>query len=711
MEAHIRREGVGRVNRIKRKREIEAEAVPELNEPADEIDALRERVRQLEESLSHQRGYSEKLVMLCSEIENLINGGAEKPLARDGRRRGGALSAEHAELIYKSLMHYEKMNRYEKIIRIITQSVHRSLDLDEVIDIAVEEMNKHIESAENVCIYMVEGNDAVLKSFRGYPSDMKMLLGTISYPRGFTWRTVIDSKPIHCPDVDEDTAIGPKGREIGTKSYVCMPICHAGKAIGSINVNSVRKHAFGKEELNLLEKVAGQIESAINNARQADELRKSKEDLRKNFAKLRRKNRYERVVSAVTMSVHQSLRLGEVFENAVESIHKEVREAEHVLIYLVESAKQPGFSSGSHAVLKAQRGHERGFLDKVERIPYPRGATWKTIIEGRARFIPDADKDPSLGQAAKDLGAASYVSMPLKLEDDTVGCIHIHSFRKGAFTKDHLKLLEIVARQLETAINNARKTEALRKSEEALRKTKDDLEERVRERTSELQKSNTLLIKEILERRCVENELKQSLAEKDVLLKEIHHRVKNNLQIISSLLNLQSRKIKDRNARSSFLESNNRIQSIATLHEQLYRSKDLSRIDFSAHIRNMTNHLLRSYGVRNSEINIEIDAGQVYLNINTAIPCGLIVNELVSNAIKHGFAGRTKGNIRIGFGEDGQKYILTVANDGAKFPEDVNIYESATLGLELVTSLAKQLKGSVSMSSGDVTEFRLEFRA
>jgi two-component sensor histidine kinase len=125
----------------------------------------------------------------------------------------------------------------------------------------------------------------------------------------------------------------------------------------------------------------------------------------------------------------------------------------------------------------------------------------------------------------------------------------------------------------------------------------------------------------------------------------------------------------------------------------------------------MTNHLLRSYGVRNSEINIEIDAGQVYLNINTAIPCGLIVNELVSNAIKHGFAGRTKGNIRIGFGEDGQKYILTVANDGAKFPEDVNIYESATLGLELVTSLAKQLKGSVSMSSGDVTEFRLEFRA
>lgn len=698
------------MNRIKRKSEAGAEALPGRHGARDDIDALREKVRQLEESLSNQRSYSEKLVTLCSEIENLINGGAEKKLLVPGVSRGGALSAEHTELIYKSLLHYEKMNRYEKIIRFITQSVHRSLDLDEVINIAVEEMNKHIESAENVCIYMVEGDNAVLKSFRGFPSDMMKLLGSIPYPKGFTWRTIIDSKPIHCPDVDEDTLIGPKGREIGTKSYVCMPICHAGKAIGSINVNSVRKRAFGKEELGLLEKVAGQIESAINNARQAEELRKSKEELRKNIAKLRRKNRYERVISAVTMSVHQSLRLGEVFENAVESLHKEVREAGHVLIYLVESPKQPGFGSGSYAVLKAQRGHETSFLDKVERIPYPRGATWATIIEGRARFITDADKDPSLGQAVIDLGAASYVSMPLKLEDDTVGCIHIHSFKKHAFKKDHLKLLEIVARQLETAINNARKTEALRKSEEALRKTKGDLEERVRERTSELQKSNTLLIKEILERRCVENELKQSLAEKDVLLKEIHHRVKNNLQIISSLLNLQSRKIKDQKARSSFLESNNRIQSIATLHEQLYRSKDLSRIDFSAHIRNMTNHLLRSYGVRSSDISVEIDAGQAHLNINTAIPCGLIVNELVSNAIKHGFAGRAKGHIRIGFAQEGEKYVLTVANDGAKFPEDVNIYESTTLGLELVTSLAKQLKGSVSMSSGDVTEFRLEFR-
>ncbi len=331
------------------------------------------------------------------------------------------------------------------------------------------------------------------------------------------------------------------------------------------------------------------------------------------------------------------------------------------------------------------------------------------MIDVKSRYITDVDRDASLGQAGRDYGIKSYISMPLKLEDDTVGCIHIHSFKKSAFSKDLMKLLEIVARQLETAINNAKKTEALRKSEEALSRARDELEDRVRERTSELQKANTLLIKEILERRSVESELKHSLAEKDVLLKEIHHRVKNNLQIISSLLNLQSRKLKDEKVLSYFVESNNRIRSIATLHEQLYSSKDLSKIDFSAHIRNMANHLLRSYGMGRDSIKVVIDSERIYLDINKAIPCGLIVNELVSNAIKHGFAGKTRGEITIGFKKVGNKYLLRVSNNGIKFPRDLDIDSSATLGLELVSSLSKQLKGAITMSSEDVTEFKLEF--
>ena len=603
----------------------------------------------------------------------------------------------------------QKISRYEKTVRIITQKVHSSLDLNDVIDSAVDTMSKHIENAQNVSIYMVEGSNAVVKSYRGYPDDMMEELAAIPSPRGFTWKTILESRPVYCPDVDKDTVIGPLGRKIGTKSYVSMPICHAGKAIGCININSLRKNAFDEDELDLLEIVASSIEAAVNNARRAEALKKSREALRENIAKLRRKNRFERVISAITMSVHQSLEVSEIFENAVEAIHSEVGEAQCVMIYMIDNTGTD--DSGPLAVLRAQRGHPDSFIEKVRRIPYPVGATWKTIMEGRPRFIPDIDSDPSVGRPAREFGTKSYISMPIKLEDDTVGCIHIHSSRKSAFKRDHIKLLDIVARQLETAINNANKTEALRQSKEALRKTRDELEERVRERTSELQKSNTLLIKEILERRYVENELKQSIAEKDVLLKEIHHRVKNNLQIISSLLNLQSRKLKDPKARASFIESNNRIRSIATLHEQLYRSKDLSRIDFSAHIRNMTNHLLRSYGVGYDCIRVEIDSEQIYLDINTAIPLGLIVNELVSNAIKHGFEGMEKGEIRIEFRRSHDKYTLGVSNNGNRFPGDVSLASSATLGLELVSSLSRQLKGNITMTSGDITEFRLEFSA
>jgi len=649
-----------------------------------------------------------RLSMVESGAE--VNGRAEDSGFETGRNSGpeepSPSRPEHPDDPNSNL---RKNSRYEKTVRIVTQKVHRSLDLNDVIDSAVDTMSKHIETAENVSIYMVDGQNAVLRSYRGYPDDYMDKLAAIPYPKGFTWKTILESRPVYCPDVDQDTVIGPLGRKLGTKSYVSMPIRHSGRAIGCININSVRKNAFDEDELDLLEIVAASIEAAINNARRAEALKKSREALRENVAKLRRKNRFEKVISAVTRSVHQSIEIPEIFENAVDAIYSEVREAQHVMIYMREI--DGTHDAAPHAVMKAQRGHPESFIERVKRIPYPMGATWKTIMDGKPRFIADANADPHLGQAGRDYGARSYITMPIKLADDTVGCIHMHSFKKGAFSRDHTRLLDIVARQLETAINHAKKTEALRESEEALRKTRDDLEERVRERTSELQKSNTLLIKEILERRYVENELKQSIAEKDVLLKEIHHRVKNNLQIISSLLNLQSRKLKDEKALAFFVESNNRIRSIATLHEQLYRSKDLSRIDFGAHIRNMTNHLLRSYGVGSDCIRVDIDSEQIYLDINTAIPLGLIVNELVSNAIKHGFDGIEKGEIRIEFRRSGDKYILGVSNDGNSFPSGLDLANSTTLGLELVSSLTKQLKGVITMTTGDITEFRLEFSA
>jgi two-component sensor histidine kinase/putative methionine-R-sulfoxide reductase with GAF domain len=413
-----------------------------------------------------------------------------------------------------------------------------------------------------------------------------------------------------------------------------------------------------------------------------------------------KRNRYEKIIRFVTDSVHKSLDLGEVIENALDSMNKHIETAENVSIYMVE---------GNNAVLKSYRGYPEHLIKKLLEIPRPKGFTWQTIISGNPIYCPDVDTDPYIGLKGKKLGTKSYVSMPIMYMGKAIGCLNINSTKKHAFDNDELDLLKIVANQIETAINNAKQTEAIRSSKEALKKAHNQLEQRVQERTSEIEKSNTLLIKEILERRCAESGLKQSLAEKDVLLKEIHHRIKNNLQIISSLLNLQSRNLKDSSALSSFNESNNRIRSIATLHEQLYRSKDLSRINFTTYIRNMTNNLLHSYGVTDNSIKIIVNSEHIYLDINTAIPCGLIVNELVSNAIKHGFPERKSGEVTVDFNRFGDKYILKVSNNGIKFPPELDINNCTTLGLELVSSLSKQLKGSLSLERENLTKFQLEF--
>ena len=438
------------------------------------------------------------------------------------------------------------------------------------------------------------------------------------------------------------------------------------------------------------------VHNLDSNAESADEFLY---EILKHYIK---KNRYEKIIRVVTQGVHRSIDLQTVLDNSIEAMVSNIDKMDTVSIYLVE---------GEDAVLKAHHGFTSDYRERAGRIPYPKGGTWKSIIDAAPRYVPDADKDNTMGQAGRDMGIKCFMTSPLFDEDKVVGTIIIVSYEKNVFNNEELELLEIVSRQISIAIRNANQVQALKDSEEALKKAQYELEERVQERTSELQKSNNLLIKEILERRYMEKELKQSLVEKNVLLKEIHHRVKNNLQIISSLLNLQSRQLKDKSVLGFFNESNNRIRSIATLHEQLYRSKDLSRINFSAYLRNMTNNLLRSYGVLDGLIAIKINSKHILLDINTAIPCGLIVNELVSNAIKHGFPDGRSGEITIEFNLYEGTYVLIVSNNGACFPKDLDIDNCTTLGLELVSSLSKQLKGTLSLQREKTVEFRLEFKA
>src|SRR5581483_10583398 len=200
-----------------------------------------------------------------------------------------ALQAEISERrlaeksLQESLTQLYKKNRYETIISNVTRSVHRSINLQDVLENTVEALSKNIDKVDYVAVYLVEGGEAVLKAHKGLTAQYIEGAGGIPYPRGFTWKTIMEGKPRYVADVDQDTAIGPVGRDAGIKSHLSIPIHFEGKVVGTVGINSFQKDAFDEEELKLLEMVSRQIEAAINNAQTAEALRQSEERYRTLF--------------------------------------------------------------------------------------------------------------------------------------------------------------------------------------------------------------------------------------------------------------------------------------------------------------------------------------------------------------------------------------------------------------------------------------------
>lgn len=222
---------------------------------------------------------------------------------------------------------------------------------------------------------------------------------------------------------------------------------------------------------------------------------------------------------------------------------------------------------------------------------------------------------------------------------------------------------------------------------------------------------------DITEQKRAENQIKTSfleimedLKEKEVLLREIHHRVKNNMQIISSLLNLQSEYIEDKKALELFRETQSRIKSMARVHEKLHQSEDLARIDFAEYIRSLTADLLYTYATEPNLIKLKIDVEDVLLSIDAAIPCGLLINELVSNSLKHAFPDKRKGELCIALRPVDDKLILRISDNGVGFPEGLDFKNTETLGLQLVNALVGQLNGTIELDRTRGTEFKITFK-
>lgn len=220
------------------------------------------------------------------------------------------------------------------------------------------------------------------------------------------------------------------------------------------------------------------------------------------------------------------------------------------------------------------------------------------------------------------------------------------------------------------------------------------------------------IIVDITDRKELEEQIKSSLKEKEILLKEVHHRVKNNLQVIMSLFNLQSDLIENPEVLSIFAESRNRIKSMALIHELLYKENTFNSVNFNNYVKNLVEFFKDSYFEQNANVNIVVDIENLNLDIDRIIPCGLIINELISNSLKHAFLPGQKGLIKISFNKNSENYFtLSVANNGKKLPDDFDINKLNSLGMLLVKSLTNQIRADLHINSSEKsTEFKITFR-
>ena len=316
-------------------------------------------------------------------------------------------------------------------------------------------------------------------------------------------------------------------------------------------------------------------------------------------------------------------------------------------------------------------------LGRRARESFPlKGSITEEIMKTRTSlFLQSENEGDILGrfpalQTIYKAGIRSLMVIPLIFREEVMGILYFQSKLMMAYTPKDLDLAERTAAQISGAIANAKMFNDLSKTETAIR---------------------------------------ASLLEKETMLKEIHHRVKNNLQVISSLLGLQSSFLQDETARAAFNESISRVRTMAMIHTHLYQSADLARVDFGLFIRGLVDYIKQSYGRDHSSLEIGMDIIPTTLDIETAIPCGLILNELLANAMKHAFPEGRKGRIIIGMQLDGDNRVLTVCDNGNGFPEEIDSANLKSLGMKLVNILVEQIKGRIDRNVDDGVKWTITF--
>lgn len=317
------------------------------------------------------------------------------------------------------------------------------------------------------------------------------------------------------------------------------------------------------------------------------------------------------------------------------------------------------------------------------------------------------------------VGAVDYITKPIQPEE-VLARINLHlerSFMTTILAEQNSRLsLEIEQRKkTQQQLNQSNQKLQAEINErihiqQELKKLNDELEIRVDKRTAQLTKTNSLLQQEISERKQAEAKVRSSLEEKEILLKEIYHRVKNNLLVVSSLLEMQSNCFDDPEITKVFRNSQHRLHSMALIHEQLYQSKNLKQLNFAKYLHALTKKLSESYDTSAEGVEIIMEVESIDLNLETAHTCGLIVNELIANSLEHGFEGKPGGNIWLELKQvEGDGITLQIRDDGIGIPDDIDFFNSDSLGLKLVRILTRQLEGELNVKRDQGTCFTIQF--
>ncbi len=480
---------------------------------------------------------------------------------------------------------------------------------------------------------------------------------------------VKDNRYCYIPDTDKlpDGIWKNVSDKYGFKSVLVIPITAKNRVKGTLALYASSAEYFFEEEIAFLVQTGRDIGSAVFVNRSVPKNQFIQKELL-NWTYLQQKNSIiasqrekELILSNFSKGIVQSLSVEQVVDFAVDSIIQAVS-PDLIMIFLENNGELILHRKATpSSILNADQKHPL----KVGECLCGRAAqTMKPVFSSRI----ESDRRCTLNSCRLE-GVRSFAAIPIVVRNRNIGVLGIASASAKDFSA-HKTFLETLGGQFAVGLENA------------------------------------LLFAQLSEKAEL---LEKEVTTKTILLKEIHHRVKNNLNIIASLLSLQLGEVeKGKDAKDAFIESRGRIYAMAQVHEKLYETENFSEIEMSSYIENVTNELIATYNIGKS-ISLETDIESIRLDINQAVPFGLILNEIISNSLKYAFPGNKKGVINISLKREDGSIVFTVRDNGVGIPETINPESSDSLGLTLIHLLTDQIDGTLNISRTGGTEFVIRF--